>query len=78
MGIIVDMSKSHDILYLVSFFETIKGSSIALTKAFGSLKFSFPFTETDKSSFEEATNAIVDTFIENGFITTFVKKNEII
>lgn len=32
MGIIVDMSKSHDVLYLVSFFETIKGSSIAQTE----------------------------------------------
>ena len=32
MGIIVDMSKSHDILYLVSFFETIPGSSIAQTE----------------------------------------------
>ena len=32
MGIIVDISKSHDVLYLVSFFETIKGSSIATTE----------------------------------------------
>ena len=32
MGIIVDMSKSHDVLYLVSLFETIKGSSIAQTE----------------------------------------------
>ena len=32
MGIIVDMSKSHDVLYLVSFFETVQGSSIAQTE----------------------------------------------
>ena len=32
MGIIVDISKSHDVLYLVSFFEAIKGSSIAQTE----------------------------------------------
>ena len=32
MGIIVDISKSHDVLYLVSFFEHIKGSSIAQTE----------------------------------------------
>ena len=32
MGIIVDISQSHDVLYLVSFFETIKGSSIATTE----------------------------------------------
>lgn len=37
-------------------------------------------TETDKSSFEEATNAIVDTFIENGFSTlkfNFRKEKEV-
>ena len=32
IGIIVDISKSHDVLYLVSFFEAIKGSSIAQTE----------------------------------------------
>ena len=32
MGIIVDISRSHDTLYLVSFFETVRGSSIATTE----------------------------------------------